>query len=102
MIKLIYLNGENAADAVRINWRNHKLRREPCSVKTLGNLLMQFEETGCACDKFRSEWLFDPVEVVVEVIIAGPLHTARSVTSSLDAQKPQILRFVFWMFPCRF
>lgn len=108
LIKLFYLNGENAAEAVRIYRRNHKLRRGPCSVRSVRDLVRKFEETGCTCDRPRSGRPSVPVEVVAEVhntITAGPLHTARSVARSLDLPKTTVLRLlrsVLRMFPYRF
>lgn len=108
LIKLFYLNGENAAEAVRVYRRNHKLRRGPCSVRTVRDLVKTFEETGCTCDRPRSGRPSVPVEVVAEVhntITAGPLRTARSVARNLDVPKTtvlKLLRSVLRMFPYRF
>ena len=69
IIKIYYLNGENATQTLRVYHRNLGLRRGPCTVKAVRNLLHKFEETGCTCDRPWSRRSSAPVETVAEVHI---------------------------------
>ena len=50
IVKIYYLNGQNAAQTLRVYRRNHGLRQGHCTVKTVRDLIPKFEETGCTCD----------------------------------------------------
>ena len=108
LMKLFYLSGENATEAVRVYGRNHMLEQGLCSIKTVHNLVMNFEETGWTCDRPLSGRSRVPVEVVAEMhnmITTGSLHTARSVSRNLNVPKIivlQILLSVLRMFLYRF
>ena len=49
--KIYYLNGQNAAQTLRVYHRNHELQRGPCTVKAVRDLIHKFEETGCTFDR---------------------------------------------------
>lgn len=62
--------------------RDHKLRRDPCSIKTVLELVKKYEETRYTSDKLRLERPSVPDDIVAEMInriTADPSHTARSV-----------------------
>ena len=105
---LFYLSGENAAEAVRVYRRNHKLKRDPCSVKNVHNLVKTFEEIGCTCSRSRSRLPHVPVKIVAEVhnmMTVDPLHAARIISHNLDVPKLivfQILLSILRVFPYRF
>ena len=54
LIKLYNPSGENAAEAVRVYRRNHKLKRDPRHIISVRNLVKKFEETVLTCDISRS------------------------------------------------
>ena len=66
LIKLFYLGAENAVDGVRVYRWNQKLKRGPCFIKSVLNLLKKFEEMGCTCDRSRFRRSCVPFEVVAE------------------------------------
>ncbi|GBM15575.1 hypothetical protein AVEN_95223-1 [Araneus ventricosus] len=66
MVKLFYLNGQNAAEALSAYRRNYSLRRDSCSAQAVRNLIRKFEETGCTCDRFLTRRHSFLVEVVAE------------------------------------
>ena len=53
LIKLLYISGYNAAEALLFYRRNHKEKQGPCSVKNIRNLIKKFEEMGSTFDKLR-------------------------------------------------
>ena len=67
IVKIYYLNGQNAVQTLRIYRRNHELRRGLCTVKAVRDLMHKFEETGCTCDRPRSRRPSVSVETVGEV-----------------------------------
>lgn len=91
LIKLFYLNGESDSETVRVYKQNNKLRRGPCSVRTVCDLVKTIWETVCTYDRPRSLWPVEvPFEVVAEVhntITASPMRTARNVARNLNARK---------------
>ena len=92
---------------MRVYRQNHKLKRDPCSIKSVRNLVKKFEETECPLDDPRSgrPSVFEVVAEVHNTMTTGSLHTARSVSRSLDVPKTtffQILHSVLRMFCYRF
>ena len=67
IVKIYYLNGQNATQTLYVFSRNHGLRRGPCTVKAVRDLIHKFEETGCTCDRPQSGRPSVPVETVSEV-----------------------------------
>ena len=67
IVKIYYLNGQNAAHTLLVYLRNHGLRRGPCTVKAVRDLIHKFEENGCTCDPPRSGRPSVPMERVAEV-----------------------------------
>ena len=53
IVKIYYLNGQNAAQTLRVYRRNHALQRGPCTVKAARDLIHKFEETGYTYDRPR-------------------------------------------------
>ena len=108
LIKLYNPSGENAAEAVRVYRRNHKLKRGPYSVQSIHNLVKKFEEPGCTCDKSLSGRPRVLVEVVAEVhntMTTGPLILQEVFPTILDVPKTTVLKIlcsVLRMFPYRF
>lgn len=66
-IKKKYLNEKNTAEAAHVYHRNHTLRRCPCSITTLCDLLNKIEEARCTCDRPQFERPSVPVNMVAEV-----------------------------------
>ena len=67
IVKIYYLNGQNAAQILRVYRSNHRLRRGPCTVKAVRDLIKKIEETGCTCDRHRSGRPSVPLETIAEV-----------------------------------
>ncbi|GFU69110.1 hypothetical protein TNCV_2798601 [Trichonephila clavipes] len=93
--------GMNAAEALRVYHRNHRQRRGP---GTLRDLVRKFEDTGCTCNKPRSERPTVSEDVVMEVhhtVTAGhrnrKRHSARVDIPNSTVRK--LLCSVLHMFP---
>ncbi|GFY60502.1 hypothetical protein TNIN_88691 [Trichonephila inaurata madagascariensis] len=85
------MNGENAAEAVQVYWRIHKLEA-----------YIPYE-LYCKCDRPQFEGPSVPVEVVKlhHSITADPLHTVfNSDVTEITVNK--LLHSILWMFPYRF
>ena len=67
IVKIYYLNGQNASQTLRDYGRNHGLMRCSCTVNAVLHLIHKFEETGCTCDRPQSGRTSDPVETVAEI-----------------------------------
>jgi hypothetical protein len=109
LVKFYYMNGCNAAEALRIYRRQHNLRRGPCSVQAVRKLIKKFELTGCTCDSHRSGRPSIPVESAAEVheaITANVIPvSARRASHILDIPKSTVLKIlhsIFHMFPYRY
>ena len=53
IVKVYYLNGQNATQALRVYRRNRGLRRGPCTLTAVWDLIHKFEKTGCTCYRPR-------------------------------------------------
>ena len=94
--KIYYLYGQNAAQTLRVYRSNHGLRRGPCTVKAVRDLIHKFEETCCTCDRPRSIRPSVPVETVAEVhqtISTVRIASARGVSRVLHLPNSNIARF---------
>ena len=67
IVKIYYMNGQNAAQTLRVYRSNHGLWRGPCTVKAVQDLIHKVEETGYTCDRRWSGRPSVPVETVAEV-----------------------------------
>ena len=65
IVKIYCMNGQNAAQTLRVYRKNHGFQRGPCTVKVVRT--HEYEETGCTCDRLRSGRTSVPVETVAEV-----------------------------------
>ena len=107
IIMISYLNLQNAALTLRVYRRNHGLRRSPCTIKAVRNLIHKFKELGCTCDRPWSGRSFVPEETVAEVYqTISTVHPAsvRHVSHVLHlpiSSIRNILRSVVNMFPFR-
>ena len=93
--KVVLSEVRKVAEAVRVYRRYHKLKRGPCSVKSVRSLIKKSEETRCIWS--RSGRPCVPVEVAAEAhntMTTGPLHTARSLSRNLDAPKTRVLQIL--------
>ena len=102
-VKIYYMNGQNAAQTLRMYRRNHGLRRDPCTVKAVRerDLIHKFEEIGCTCDRIRSGRPSVPAEGAVaevhQTISTARRASARSVSRVLNLPNStvrKILHFV--------
>ena len=97
IVKIHYLNEQNATQTLRVYRRNHGLRRGPTTVKAGRDLIHKFEETGCICDRPRSGWPSVPMKTVVEL-----LQTISTVCPSSVCGVSRILSLPNSTVPLRF
>ena len=84
---------------------NHGLRRGPCTVEAVRDLIHKFEETGCTCDRPRSERPMETVAEVHQTISTICPASARGFLRTWNLPNStvrKILRSVLNMFPFRF
>ena len=97
IIKICYLNEQNAAQTLCVYRRNHGLLRGSYTVKAVLDLIHKFEETGFTCDRPWSGRLSILVETFAEVhqtisavrsasapgVLNLPLSTVRKILPSV-------------------
>lgn len=104
-LKIYYLNGQNAAEALRVYRRKHGQCQGPCTAKAVRDMIRSFEETGCTCYRSLSERPSVPIEAVAEIhqtISEVPLPSAQSASRILQfrhSRIPKILLSVLHIFP---
>ena len=104
IIKIYYLNGQNAAQTLGVYHRNHGLQRGLCTVKIVRDLIHKFEEIGCACDRPWSGRPSVPVETVADVhqmistIFPTSAHSVSCILHLPNSTVWKILRSVLNMF----
>ena len=108
LVKLYYQNGMNAAEGLRVYFRNHLQRRGSCTPQSLRELIQKFEDTGSTCDEPRSERPIVSEDVVTEVyhtMTSRHMETTRGTVRLLDIPKTTVLKVLFFvlrMFPYRY
>ena len=108
IVKINYLNWQNAAQTLLDYCRNHGFRRGPCTVKPVQDLIHKFEETSCTCDRTWSGWPANFVETVQEVhqtistVLPASSYGVSRVLNLPNWTVRKILCSVLNMFPFRF
>ena len=108
IVKIYYLNGQNAAQTLRVFLIYYGIRLSPCTDKAVRDLIHKFKEIGCTCDRPRSGRPSVPVETVAEVhqtISTARLGSTRGVShvqNLPNSTARKFLRSVLNIFPFRF
>lgn len=99
-VKIYYLNTQCCWGNARLSQKLRTIRRGPCFVKAIQDLIRKFEET---CDRPRPGYLSVSIKAVAEVhgmINEVPLTSACSVShilQFLNSTDDKILRYVLHM-----